>query len=189
MRHRHRWHHRRRHFGPGFDVWGGPRGRFFGPGELRLALLSLLADGPQHGYQLMRLLESRSGGLYHASAGSVYPTLQQLEDEGLARSEALDGKRVYRLTPDGERTLREQQDVVREIWRRSEGMDDWSGVSGPDLWELARPAKRLAQAVFRAVARADGDSDRIDAVRRVLERARRELERFDETAEPERAQS
>jgi DNA-binding PadR family transcriptional regulator len=180
MHHRHRWRRRHRGFGHPFGLWGGMRGRFFGPGELRLALLSLLEGGPQHGYELMRQLESRSGGLYRASAGSVYPTLQQLEDEGLARSEAQDGKRVYRLTPAGEQLLRDEAEAVREIWRRSEGMDEWSGLAGPDLWELARPAKRLAQAVLRAASRADGDSERIDAVRRVLERARRELERLDE---------
>jgi DNA-binding PadR family transcriptional regulator len=180
MLHRHRRRHRRhRAFGHPFGFWGGPRGRFFGPGELRLALLSLLADGPQHGYELMRQLEARSGGAYRASAGSVYPTLQQIEDEGLARSESLEGKRVYRLTPDGERLLRDEADAVREIWRRSEGVSDWSGLADPDLWELARPLKRLAQAVLRAVEGGDGDSGRIDAVRRVLERARRDLERLD----------
>jgi len=63
---------------------GGPRGgRFFGFGEARLAILSLLKEGPKHGYQLIKELEQRSGGLYRASAGTVYPTLQQLEDEKL----------------------------------------------------------------------------------------------------------
>jgi DNA-binding PadR family transcriptional regulator len=179
---RHRWRRHRDHgFGPAFGMWGGgPRSRFFGPGELRLALLSLLADGPQHGYQLMRQLEARSGGLYRASAGSVYPTLQQLEDEGLARSEAVDGKRIYRLTPDGERAVREASDAIARIWRRAERWDAWSGLSGPDVWELARPARLLAQAVLRAMAHADREPDRIDEVRGILERARRELERLDD---------
>lgn len=182
--HRHGWRRRMRHgqgFGQAFGMWGaGPRSRFFGPGELRLALLSLLADGPQHGYELMRQLESRSGGLYRASAGSVYPTLQQLEDEGLARSEAIDGKRVYRLTPEGEREVREEADAIARIWRRAERWDEWSGLAGPDIWELARPAKRLAQAVLRAMARSEGEPDRIDEVRSILERARHDLERLDE---------
>jgi DNA-binding PadR family transcriptional regulator len=184
--HRHGWRRRMRHghaqgFGHPFGMWGGgPRSRFFGPGELRLALLSLLADGPQHGYELMRQLEERSGGLYRASAGSVYPTLQQLEDEGLARSEAVDGKRVYRLTPDGEREVREEADAIGRIWRRAERWDEWSGLRGPDVWELARPVRRLARAVLRAMARADGESERIDEVRRILERARHELEGLDE---------
>src|SRR5690348_17551298 len=75
----------------------GGRSRFFESGEMRLAILSLLSEGPKHGYQLMKLMEERSGGLYRASAGSVYPTLQQLEDEDLIRSEQQDGKRVYSI--------------------------------------------------------------------------------------------
>ena len=54
----------------------GRRARFFESGEVRLAILSLLSEGPKHGYQLMKEMEERSGGLYRASAGSVYPTLQ-----------------------------------------------------------------------------------------------------------------
>jgi DNA-binding PadR family transcriptional regulator len=185
MRHRHGWHRARRHgFGQAFGFWGGaPPSRFFGPGELRLALLSLLSEGPRHGYELMRELESRSGGLYRASAGSVYPTLQQLEDEGLARSEAVDGKRVYRLTPEGESEVRQEEDTIRRIWRRAERWDEWSGLSRPDVWELARPARQLARAVLRAMARSDRDPDRIDEVRRILERARREIERLDDAGE------
>ena len=64
-------------------------------GEVRLALLSLLEDGPKHGYQLMKDLEAKSGGLYRASAGATYPTLQQLEDEGLVTSEQAEGRRAY----------------------------------------------------------------------------------------------
>lgn len=80
-----------RAFRHGFGFMAGA-GRFFGPGEVRLALLSLLADEPMHGYQLMRRLEERSGGIYRVSAGTVYPTLQQLEDEGLIISELQDSK-------------------------------------------------------------------------------------------------
>src|SRR6516225_9161139 len=84
----------------GFGLFSG-YGRFFGPGEVRLALLSLLGDAPMHGYELMKRLEERSGGIYRASAGTIYPTLQQLEDEGLVASETLEGKKIYRLTDSG----------------------------------------------------------------------------------------
>ena len=69
--------------GGGFP-WGGRGGRwgrFFGPGEIRLALLSMLESGPKHGYELMKELESKSAGIYKASAGAIYPALQQLEDD------------------------------------------------------------------------------------------------------------
>src|SRR5215467_9599662 len=80
--------------------WGG-RARFFESGEVRLAILSLLSEGPKHGYQLMKEMEERSGGLYRASAGSVYPTLQQLEDEGLVDAAVVGGRRVFTITEAG----------------------------------------------------------------------------------------
>jgi DNA-binding PadR family transcriptional regulator len=160
-------------------MWSGPRGRFFGPGELRLALLALLAESPQHGYELMKELEARSGGLYRASAGSVYPTLQQLEDEGLARSESRDGKRVYQLTADGERLVRDESRDIERIWRRAEEWDDWSYASRPEAWEVMRPAMELAKAALRAIAREDVDDASIQRIRDILVRARREIEEPD----------
>ena len=161
-------------------MWDNLRARFFGPGELRLALLALLGDGPRHGYELMRELETRSGGMYRASAGSVYPTLQQLEDEGLARSEPQDGKRVYRLTQEGEQLVRDEEAAIRRIWRRAEAWGDWSYATVPEAWEIARPALDLAKAALRAVGREDAAGEHVDRVREVLERARREIERLAE---------
>ena len=81
--------------GQPFAAFGwGQNARFFEAGEVRMAILSLLSEGPKHGYQLMKELEERSGGMYKASAGSVYPTLQQLEDEDLVTSDQQAGKRV-----------------------------------------------------------------------------------------------
>ncbi len=161
--------------GRGFGMWGF-RARFFGPGELRLALLSLLSEGPRHGYELVKQRAARSGGMYRASAGSVYPTLQQLEDEGLVRSAAEDGKRVYRITPEGEREVEDQAATVRRIWRRAEEWGewgDWGSASAPETWELWRPAMQLAKEAMRTVAR---DPDAVEEVRRILERARRQIE-------------
>ena len=106
--------------GGGFP-WGrgGRWGRFFGPGEIRLALLSMLESGPKHGYELMKELETKSGGIYKASAGAIYPALQQLEDEGFVTSEVQDGKKTYRLTDAGRHELERNDETVREIWRRA----------------------------------------------------------------------
>ncbi len=98
---------------------GGAGPLLCGPGEVRLALLSLLADEPTHGYELMKRLEERSGGVYRASAGTIYPTLQQLEDEGQITSESVNGKRVYKLTEAGRGELKERDETVRQIWRRT----------------------------------------------------------------------
>src|SRR5215469_15774427 len=104
----------------------GKRSRFFESGEIRLALLSLLSEGPKHGYQLMKEISERSGGIYRASAGSIYPTLQQLEDEGLIEAVQQNGRRVYTLTPTGREELEKDPDTVRRIWERAEHCEDWS---------------------------------------------------------------
>lgn len=167
-RHRHRGRRR----GPfGF----GMRGRFFGPGEVRLALLSLLGERPKHGYELMGELEERSDGAYRPSAGTVYPTLQQLEDEGLATSASSEGRNVYRLTPDGERELAESAEQVERIWRRAEEWGDWGFAGDPDAAEVVRPALRLARSAYRAVQKAHGDPDVVDRVRDILEQARDQI--------------
>jgi len=80
--------------------WHG--GRRMRRGEIRSALLSVLAEGPGHGYELIGRLEAKTGGVWRPSPGSVYPTLQLLEDEGLVRSETREGKRVYELTDTGQ---------------------------------------------------------------------------------------
>ena len=157
-------------------MWGGLRGRFFARGELRLALLALLGEGPKHGYELMKELEARSDGQYRASAGSVYPTLQQLEDEDMARSESSGGKRVYHLTDEGKQYVREEAEDIRRIWRRAEEWGGWSDASRPEAWEVIRPLKDLAKAALRAVAHEDSDDERVDRVRDALERARHDIE-------------
>ena len=116
----------RRAYWHGFGLFSG-QGRFFGPGEVRLALLSMLGEAPMHGYELMKRLEERSGGIYRASAGTVYPTLQQLEDEGLVASETEDGKKIYRLTDAGRHELERNDEAVRAIWRRAQRWQEGGG--------------------------------------------------------------
>ena len=158
---------------PSFGSWA-PRSRFFGPGEVRLAILSLLTDGPRHGYELMKMLAQRSGGIYRASAGTIYPTLQQLEDEGLIAAEAQEGKRVFRITDEGRRELRLEEDVVDRIWRRARMWNEWRGAFDPDVQEIVRPAERVMKAAFSAMSGAA--SAKADQVREILERALHDLE-------------
>jgi DNA-binding PadR family transcriptional regulator len=84
---------------------GGQRAR---RGDVRLAILRLLDETPMHGYQVIQELSSRSGGAWRPSPGSVYPTLQLLEDEGLVSSTEADGKRVYSITDEGRAQLTER---------------------------------------------------------------------------------
>lgn len=70
-------------------------------GDVRMAVIRLLSESPMHGYQIIHEIESRSGGAWKPSPGSVYPTLQMLVDEGLLESKENKGRRTYSLTPGG----------------------------------------------------------------------------------------
>jgi DNA-binding PadR family transcriptional regulator len=152
-----------------------PTGRFFGPGEVRLALLSLLGQQPQHGYELMKQLEERSGGMYRASAGTVYPTLAQLQDEGLVVSDNEGGKRIYRLTDAGREELEQSAETIEDIWQRAEQIGDWGEAFDPEVAELVRPALRLLRTVVKVAARRGDDPEVVDRVREILERAKDEI--------------
>jgi DNA-binding PadR family transcriptional regulator len=103
-----------RHFGGPFGFGGGGpfgrgrRGARVKRGDVRAAILTLLAEQPRNGYQLIQEIAERSGGAWKPSSGAVYPALQQLEDEGLIKAEENDGKRQFTLTEAGELFVREQ---------------------------------------------------------------------------------
>ncbi len=160
---------------PGMGPWG--RGsRFFDTGEVRLAMLSLLESGPKHGYQLIKDLEERSGGLYRASAGAVYPNLQQLEDEGLVTSETQDGKRVYTLTDAGRAELEREKDRVSQIWNRTKEWGVWAPGHGPEGAMVATTGAMVLKAALQAVKRTGGNAEEATRIRDILDRARREIE-------------
>ncbi len=162
---------------PGFVGVGiGRRSRFFEFGEVRLAILSLLSEGPKHGYQLMKEMTERSGGLYRASAGSVYPTLQQLEDEGLVETEQREGRRVYRLTEAGRKELERDPEAVRRIWERAESWEDWGQHMRPEVIAYWGPIGAVIKSTFKAATRAAGNVTMEDRIRAILQRACRDLD-------------
>ncbi len=163
----------------GSEDWGrtwafippwGPRGRFFGAGEVRIAILSLLSEKPRHGYDLMKELETRSGGSYRVSAGTMYPALQQLEDEGMIVSETKDGKRVYQLTDLGKQELERERATADNIWRRTSDWGDWG------QWIGGSALGPMMKATIHAMKRASRDPAMRTRVEEILDRARRELE-------------
>jgi len=163
-------------WGPFSGFAGGPRGRFFEFGEVRLAILSLLQEGPKHGYQLIKDLTERSGGLYRASAGTVYPTLQQLEDEGLVQSNTQDGRRTYQLTPEGVSELEREKETVERIWKRAKRWGDWGESAGPESFTFFRPLGSLVKATFKAAKWAAGDPQREERLSEILEQTKRSLD-------------
>jgi len=161
--------------GGGFPFGRGGRwGRFFGPGEIRLALLSMLESGPKHGYELMKELESKSGGIYKASAGAIYPALQQLEDEGLVTSDQPAGKRTYSLTDAGRAEVQREAETVKRIWFRAQEAGGW--LIGPENGEIARPAAAVMKAALRVASRHYEDSAKMNRIREILERTKHEID-------------
>jgi DNA-binding PadR family transcriptional regulator len=118
-------------FGPpwwagGARGWRGPKAR---RGDVRAAILGVLAEQPMNGYQIIQEIASRSSGVWKPSPGSIYPTLQQLEDEGLVRVEDDGGRRVYTLTDEGRGYVNEHADEVSAPWQAmSEAGEDDDGL-------------------------------------------------------------
>ena len=156
-----------RGFGRGFrGAWGpqGPRAR---RGDVRAAILPLLAEQPMHGYQVIQELESRTGGAWRVSPGSVYPTLQMLEEEGLIAGQEIEGKRVYSLTEAGRAQAESQKEAGRAPW------DEVAGGGDETLHNLRDAAFKLAAAAMQ-LARA-GSKEQVDRAVGVLNEARRQL--------------
>ena len=154
---------------------GGPGERFFGRGDLKYVILDLLKDQPRHGYDIIRALEDRMRGRYRPSPGSVYPTLQMLEDLGYVTSSQQEGKKVYSITDDGRRYLVEQQSTVDDI--RSRISAGWDAASRPEVADVMHELQMLARALFRHGTRgALQDPERLKKLREVLARARNEID-------------
>lgn len=155
--------------GPGHHRRWGRRGRRM-RGDVRAAVLALLAEQPGHGYALMSELARRSGGLWRPSPGSVYPVLQQLQDEGLVIAAEEAGRRVFSLTEAGRRYVDEHADEIGTPWT---GEDSGSARRASALMEALGA---LGAAVHQVAQLADeGQSAR---AREILERARRTMYRI-----------
>ncbi len=146
---------------------GGPRRRGrqrIQRGDIKYLLLALLAEHPQHGYQLIKELENRWGGLYRPSPGSVYPTLQLLEEGGYLSSEPVEGKKVYSITESGRELLAENQEALQAMDMPEEA---------PQIMELRNAVRDLHEVVHQ-VARS-GDENRMQRVLGSLKKIRREI--------------
>jgi DNA-binding PadR family transcriptional regulator len=150
--------------GPPGPWRGRGRGRR-GRGDVRAAILALLAERPMHGYEMIQELEARTGGVWRPSPGSVYPTLQLLEDEGLIAGEEGEGRRRFALTDTG-RTEAERQDQ-RAPWEQVT-----AGVA-PGTWSLRDAIAQVAQASW-SVGSAGTEAQQAKALE-ILHDARRRL--------------
>lgn len=177
-RHGHGWGPRGGGFGPPFGMFGpwfgepkfmrGPRAK---RGDVRAGALGLLAEEPRNGYQIIQEISERSGGVWRPSPGSVYPALQQLEDEGLIRAETGEGgRRVYVITDEGRAHVEARPEEFRAPW------DAVAGSVGGDAIELRSLLAEVAMAAVQ-VGRAGTDAQ-LARARQLLADTRRGLYRI-----------
>jgi DNA-binding PadR family transcriptional regulator len=146
---------------------GGPGGRA-GRGDVRAAVLLLLAEGPKHGYQLIKLIEERSGGQWRPSPGAVYPALNLLQDEGLvAISSEGGGRRLAALTETGHSYIAKHSEELGDPWAEA-------ASRGPRHGQELREATGSVVAAVQQVAMSGSSEQAAEAVA-LLERTRREL--------------
>jgi DNA-binding PadR family transcriptional regulator len=137
--------------GDGLGGHGFRTGRKLASGELQLLVLSLLADKPSHGYEIIKALEERSGGFYVPSPGMVYPALTYLEEIGHATVQAEGSKKLYSITAEGRAFLEQNDPVVKAILQQLERIGSrmdtvrraFSGEAAVDEEEGAGPLSGL----------------------------------------------
>ena len=164
-----------RGFGPGFGPGGprfegrrgGPGGRRAGRGDIRAAILLLLAEQPMHGYQLIQEILDRSGGQWRPSPGAIYPALNLLEDEGLVTLAAESGRKMASLTPEGVAYVEANAASLGTPWQEAAGRPAHAG-------RTLRAALEALGGAAAQVART-GTEDQVAQALAVLDTARRDL--------------
>jgi DNA-binding PadR family transcriptional regulator len=172
---RHRGGHRRGPGGPGFGPgpwggrgpWGPPRGRRRERGDVRAAVLLLLAEQPRHGYELLTELADRSDGQWQPSPGSIYPVLKRLARDGLVTSTQTDGKRIFSLTDEGRALVEAERESWGEPWAQSGEPDTEAAM---ELWGEGR---QLGAAVWQVSQL--NDPEQVAAATAILVEARKRI--------------
>src|SRR5579875_2748230 len=165
-------------FGPHGPLGMGEGGRFLGRGDMKFALLELLRERSMYGYEMMKALEERSGGFYTPSPGSIYPTLQMLEERGFVTSEEVEGKKVYKITDTGRALLdeRPEQEFFGPPWmRHRHGRSEAFRGPRPEMQALRLEAMEVARLFAIAGRGAINDPEKAARLRAIIERARKDL--------------
>jgi DNA-binding PadR family transcriptional regulator len=136
----------------------------FQKGDLKYVILDLLKDKPRHGYEIIRELEELSHGLYTPSPGTVYPTLQMLEEMGYASATEQDGKKIYTITEEGLKFLAERKDSADEV--RSQMKHKWSFKNIGKMAMMMREYHALENLLSRGLRTLD--ADKMQQIRQVL---------------------
>jgi DNA-binding PadR family transcriptional regulator len=151
-----------------FPFGGGPRrGPRARRGDIRAGILALLAESPRNGYQIMQELEQRSRGMWRPSPGSVYPALQQLEDEGLIQAKEAGTGRVFQLTEQGQKYVAEHRAETQAPW-------EWATTEAEEgAYDLLGQIRPIVIALTQIVS--SGQPEQLAKARKVLSETRRGL--------------
>lgn len=181
-------------FGGGWDMGGGGRGGFGrggpgrgGPGsrgrrmfdgsELQLLLLKLIGDAPRHGYDLIREIEERTGGVYAPSPGVVYPTLTLLDEMGLIEERQAEGtKKQFGVTDAGTAQLETKQDEVAALFARIDALAETRERT--DSAPIGRAIMNLRTALHQRLGAGDATRDTVHEAAAILDEATRKIERL-----------
>jgi DNA-binding PadR family transcriptional regulator len=155
---------------------GGGRHRRhrFDSGDMKYVILKMLSEKPMHGYEVMKALEEELSGCYKPSPGSVYPTLQWLEDEGLVSASDVAGKKVYSITDAGRVFLEENKGTVDDIFDRIS--DTINRFASEPIAEVNGAIGRVVASAYRAAWKHGRDDAQRTRLKEILERTVKELD-------------
>jgi len=163
--------------GRGSRSRGGPFGggsRVFDQGDLKYVILRLLDEKPRHGYEIIKEIEDRFGGMYSPSPGTVYPTLTMLEDLGYARANPEEsGKKIYEITDEGRAYLAQNQPLIDDIFSRI--AEFAQSIFGEPMMEVHRGMKDLGRAIYASQSK-PRTTEQIRKIKEILDRATQEVE-------------
>jgi len=147
----------------------------FEQGDLKYVILQLLDEKPRHGYEIIKALEERFGGMYSPSAGTVYPTLTLLEDLGYASVSVEEGgKKTYSITNEGRAYLAQNRSAVDDIFERITELG--ATFLSDAVMDLNRGIRDIAQATYRGAPRVFRDQEAVAKIKEALHRAAREID-------------
>ncbi|MDF5724328.1 MAG: PadR family transcriptional regulator [Rhizonema sp. PD37] len=164
-------HHGHHHHGHHHGRRGGRVRR----GESKFLLMDALRDSPKHGYEIIKLLEERSGGQYAPSPGVVYPTLQFIAEAGLIHAEQDGVRRIFRLTDEGQRELAAHTDEVADFWAQFE--PPTAPAARAEVGFLEEELEYLTRTI-RGGLRGDPDAELVRRIRQSVENCRTEVRSY-----------
>lgn len=167
------------------EGWGGRRGRegfggrfggrLFDTGDLRLIILSYIAEKPSHGYEIIKGIGEQMGGIYSPSAGVVYPTLNLLEDEGLATVNQEGGKKLYTITDTGRAELKANKSRLDSLLGRIE--ETGKAFGGLRILEIMRAMHNCKLAMKLKLSHGNLTDEQVSRIVTIIDTAAREIER------------